>query len=535
MYKAMKKKGYLFSMGPAVQLLLLLILNACNERQGALQIESGVAQLFIDDYLIEQADNIKRTLHQPQKDDAGEKPLIALENEFGELGATLEANGSIVFDPQIDKYVMIALAFSPEGRAQKKKPHWTFYRLYRFTSEDGLHWIKGDDGRPQWIFPKKAEDLFDQQSGASATNIDAFSYYYDRMDAEYPYKGWQHFANWGDDREGHYYLKSKNGIEWERGPMVVNGYGDQKDPQYQAIHQDGRNLVGPGDVTIFYHDPLTDRFLGIFKFYSPQAVENENRLRSRAYAFFSHPLKQPFDIKSINHVELLPPAADINNDGRFDEYYGSTAWRYASLWLGGLKIWHGKGDYAWSAAGCAYLKLVHSRDGLHWQKVSFRNEAGIPEVFIPNGPEGGNAGQNDGGYMTEFSQGPLKIGDELVFYYGSSSYGKNQTDDIRISGGGIFRARLRIDGFVSIDAGTLTTKVLHYAGNDLFLNAIGPVTVEVLDTDQEVVAVQTVNGDDLKHRIVFNGWALARLTPGEDIRLRFQIGPGGKLYSFTIQ
>jgi hypothetical protein len=518
-----------------VWLMLFLILSACRDQRGALQIESGVAQLFIDDYLIENAVDIKRTLHQPLKDDAGQKPVIALENEFGDLGATLEANGSIVFDPQIGKYVMIALAFSPEGRTLEKQPRWTYYRLYRFTSTDGLHWIKGDDGTPQWIFPRKAEDLYDPQSGTSATNIDAFSCYYDKQDHNYPYKGWQHFANWGDDREGHYYLKSKNGIEWERGPMVVNGYGDQQDPVYQKIHQDGRDLVGPGDVTIFYHDPLKERFLGIFKFYSPQAVENENRLRSRAYAFFSHPLEQPFDVKSIDHVELLPPAADTDNDGRYDEYYGSTAWRYASMWLGGLKIWHGEGDYAWSAAGCAYLKLVHSRDGLHWQKVSFDNDAGIAEVFIPNGPEGGNQGQNDGGYITEFSQGPLKKGNELIIYYGSSSYGKNHATDIRISGGGIFRARLRIDGFVSVDKGTLTTKILRFSGNDLYLNALGPVTIEVLDDEQNPIAAQSVSGDKLKHRITFNGQTLAQLSKGEDLRLRFHIGPGGKLYSFTIQ
>ena len=94
--------------------------------------------------------------------------------------------------------------------------------------------------------------------------------------------------------------------------------------------------------------------------------------------------------------------------------------------------------------------------------MPFNNDAGTPEVFIPNGPEGGNHGQNDGGYMSEFSQGPLRIGDELIYYYGCSSYGKNHPRDVRISGGGIFRARLRLDGFVSIDGGTLTTRPLRF-------------------------------------------------------------------------
>ncbi|MCH8978773.1 MAG: adenylosuccinate synthetase, partial [Armatimonadetes bacterium] len=115
-------------------------------------------------------------------------------------------------------------------------------------------------------------------------------------------------------------------------------------------------------------------------------------------------------------------------DELYDEYYGSSAWRYGSQWLGLLKIWHGQGDYPYSAAGCAYFKLVTSRDGLNWEKVGLKNSNGQPEVFIANGKEGGNNGQNDGGYMTDFSQGPIRIGDELVFYYGCTSYGKNHPD-----------------------------------------------------------------------------------------------------------
>ena len=100
-------------------------------------------------------------------------------------------------------------------------------------------------------------------------------------------------------------------------------------------------------------------------------------------------------------------------------------------------MWHGGGNYPYSAAGSAFLKLALSRDGLHWNKVPFANDAGVPEVFVPNGPEGGNGGRNDGGYLTEFSQGPLRIGDELIYYYGASSYGKNNPGNLRVGGGEI--------------------------------------------------------------------------------------------------
>jgi hypothetical protein len=39
-----------------------------------IHIENDVAQLFIDDYLIESQENLIRTLHQPKKDDDGNIP-----------------------------------------------------------------------------------------------------------------------------------------------------------------------------------------------------------------------------------------------------------------------------------------------------------------------------------------------------------------------------------------------------------------------------------------------------------------------------
>src|SRR6185436_6878817 len=218
-----------------------------------------------------------------------------------------------------------------------------------------------------------------------------------------------------------------------------------------------------GDVTTFYHDREQNRFLACMRWASATDVENSNRLRSRGF-LFTDKLDQPIDLATVDRLSLIPAAAQRSGDMPTDEYYSSTAWRYGSLWLGGLRIWHSRDDYPYSASGCAFLKLVSSRDGLHWNKVPFQNDAQEDEVFIPNGKEGGNGGRNDGGYMTEFSNPPLRIGDELIYYYGSSSWGKNQPRPYRVSGGGIFRARLRPDGFVSVDGGSLITRPLAFEG-----------------------------------------------------------------------
>ena len=268
--------------------------------------------------------------------------------------------------------------------------------------------------------------FYDPKSGAHATNIDVFSCYYDTQDEAFPYKGWQWFANWEDGREGTYLMRSADGIQWERGLQIMN-------IDDWHIEQDGFSLYGAGDVTTFINNPRNNNFLALIKFANKKSIGPGNRQRSRGYLFVDS-ISTRVDPQRLQHVDLVPRAEQTGGDFPHDEYYASTAWRYGSMWLGTLKIWHGGGDHRWSAAGCAYLKLVSSRDGLHWNKVRFDNDAGDPEVFVANGPEGGNDGRNDGGYVTEFSNPPLRIGDELIFYYGASSWGKNHPPEYVLPG-----------------------------------------------------------------------------------------------------
>ena len=87
-----------------------------------IHIKAGQSQLFIDDELIESQIDVRRTLHQPTKDNGGNKPLIAARKGEGIL-----AYGTIVFDARLNKYVMIAQDFP--GR-----------KMLRATSTDGMNW-----------------------------------------------------------------------------------------------------------------------------------------------------------------------------------------------------------------------------------------------------------------------------------------------------------------------------------------------------------------------------------------------------------
>jgi len=477
-------------------------------------VQPGVPQLFIDNAIIESEQGPIRTLHQPIKDHGGQEPIIA-----SPPNTSLLAYGSIVFDTRLKQYVMFVQEFPSR-------------QMYRVLSSDGMNWGELD---PVHLDTDLGDVPRDKAINAAGNReIDLFSCMYDRADDQYPYKGWAWFANWGNDLEGIFYVQSRDGKTWERGRQVVNGFAGPGDTSCREIHQDGKIVRGPGDVTLFSYDEQTGRYLGIFKFFNHDGYKAGNNHRSRAYLWLDR-LDEPVDTDRIERIALLPPNDYRNGDTEFDEYYASTAWRYGPLWLGTLKIFHPRGNYPHSSAGCAFLKLVVSRDALNWSKVPYLNDSGVPEVFIPNGPEGGNGGRNDGGYISDFSTPPLRIGNELIFYYSASSWGKNHPRGERLMGGGIFRARLRPDGFVSIDEGSVTTCPLELKGDDLLVNAVGPVTVELLDSAGDVVGKAEIQGDSLEHVVKFNGRSAGSLAAGKTPRLRFTVQPPGRLYSFTTR
>ena len=478
-------------------------------------VQPGVAQMFVDDLLIAYQAKLVRTLHQPTKDEGGNKPVIASPEH-----TSLLAYGSIVFDAKLKRQVMFVQEFPSR-------------QMYRLTSADGMTWDKGP-GEP---FEKVAVDLDlgeiprdKAKNSAGHRNIDLFSCFYDTADAQHPYKAWVWYSNYGNDHEGIFYCRSGDGLKWERVRQVVNGFAGPGDESCQVIEQDGKKVYGPGDVTVFTHDPVSGRFLGIFKFFTPDEIGPTNGIRSRTYMWLDR-IDEPVDTKKLQKMALLPAVDYRNGDTPFDEYYASTAYRYESLWLGSLKIYHSRGDYAWSEDGCAFLKLAVSRDAINWAKVPYLSDAGMPEVWIPNGKQGGNNGQNDGGYISDFSTPPLRVGNELIYYYSASAWGKNRPASERLMGGGIFRARLRPDGFVSVDEGVLTTQPLAGGtGKGLTVNGIGPIAVEALDAHGKPLASTELEGDNLAHPV--KSPSPAAPAP---VTLRFTVKPPGKLYSFTLQ
>jgi hypothetical protein len=104
-----------------------------------------------------------------------------------------------------------------------------------------------------------------------------------------------------------------------------------------------------------------------------------------------------------------------------------------------------------------------------------------------------------------------------------------------VCGGGVFRARLRPDGFVSVDAGTLTTKPLAFDGSTLVVNGVGPIDVEAISSAGQTLGKGAAKGDSLEHQITFDGKSIRDINRQGAVQLRFNVGESGKLYSFAIK
>ena len=147
---------------------------------------------------------------------------------------------------------------------------------------------------------------------------------------------------------------------------------------------------------------------------------------------------------------------------------------------------HGMYSVSWDCLkpGAIDARMAVSRDGEHFEFVGDR------APFLRLGPDGSFYSR----MVWAATPGPIRMGDELWFYFGGGNANHFGYTDPAAKGkqrGGVGRAVMRLDGFVSADAGfdggQVITKPVVFAGKRLVLNldtsAGGSVLVELQDKD----------------------------------------------------
>ena len=378
-------------------------------------------------------------------------------------------------------------------------PPFRYFTLYA-TSRDGIRWdrsplgvVKDDAGRDTNIVLESACGFVLKD---------------EKADASRRYKlGLSRRSNEGLQHPMLYH--SPDGIHWTPDPGPFS-------------HSRG------DEVLSVMYDPVSKKYLGFCRnaYPEPMLVHRTERFLLRMQS------------NDLVHWSMSEPIIEKDDLDPFDsDFYGMEGMYYEGMYLGFVRVHHTAADNmdAW---------LAHSRDSSCWKRLRSR-------PIMPTGPEG----SWEGG-MVEIFQAPVRVNDELWFYYrGTDALHDAFEKENRYVG----LAKLRLDGFVSIDAypnehkkrraiqqpgknypPTLLTKPLHSSGDRLVVNvdaSEGFIEAELLDVNGYVIDgfsvedCDTFEGDSLTHTFSWKG----RSDIGEQlpVRVRFTMN-NAKLYALQI-
>ncbi|MBI84826.1 MAG: hypothetical protein CMJ81_16660, partial [Planctomycetaceae bacterium] len=481
---------------------------------------SSARQLFIDDELVESVEGVTRTLHQPTKHP--QNPLLARADEQADRwdAGMPTCFSSVLYDPRNRLFKMwYSLHQQGEGDADSV--------LCFASSRDGIHWHKPALGMYEFRGTKN-NNIVVPHSGL------ACGVFLDPRETD-PARRFKMIHMWRDYQV--YTSYSADGFRW-------TPYNDRKPVFFQAPGHDSHMIA--------YWDAALDRYVGIIRdrtgrisdvrpglVVQPEARRIWRQLwdpqKNRAPE--NHSIRRVGQIESTDFVHwdnyrmiIGPDNQDPLNQ---DQFYNLEVMPYQGLRIGLMTVFSYDPQYSRGA-----VQLVSSRDGRRWQRVAKR------EVFLPLATRRGDF---DWGSIYPL-QAPIEHNDQIWIYYNGYGVDHNHTRPPGVEGmpNGIGLAKLRLDGFVSLDAGpgggSVTTRPFTFTGRKLVINADatgGQVLVEVLDRRGEPIAgfgksdCDRVTGDALRHPVSWQGNSELGLLEGATIKLRFHLLRAG-LYSFSF-
>jgi hypothetical protein len=444
-------------------------------------------QLFIDRRFIESSQGMALTMNPAQR--TGERILEA--DRPWEVGGLDFAFNVLQEGDTFRMWYCACTEFGKEWRC----------KIFYAQSKDGLHWEKPELGLLE-IGGSKANNCVFEGPHGSASGQTVF-----RDPSAPPAERYKMIygdfgAPAGAPLLGAY---SADGIHW-------TGYPQQIIPQ-GCDTQD----------VVFY-----DARLGKYVAYTRHNVRPPERqgIRRVARTESSDFQKLPMGTVVFHADEGDPPGTGAYN-------MATTPYPYAQdVYLGFPSFFPGE------IAGGSQLLDIHlavSRDGSRWERPA-------RQPFLPLGLEGSFDSK-----MAFVTPGICRVGDELWLYYSGYTIDHATITPLRPTTAVYSRARLRLDGFVSADAGveggTLTTPPLIFAGKHLQIGvdqgSLGSVTVALLDGAGQALpgfAAQDMDvcrGNQAAHTVAWKGNSDLSAWAGKPVKLQFSLRQA-KLYAFQF-
>lgn len=516
-------------------------------------IVGNVPQYFFDNLVIEQIQDLTRTVHSPAKQPG---PLLKKDRPW-ERTPYFTANGwSVLRDRTSGEFRCWYEDWhiDPKEVARQGVVYCCFSPTSYARSADGLNWEKPEldyfehNGRktnivlgdPSSFVKLESATVFEDPLDPDPQRrfkmlLNHYIYAKDRVKEE--------LAGTRDGRDGlsdivtvemHY---SGDGLRWTPSPEL---------PRF------GQHGNGLGDCYIVLPDPETGIYRLVTRAAGMESVYYDER-RPRTNSFF--PPLFPHDVarnnkrriflsESVDLIHWSRPQCILNPEdigANLDEsYYHMTHFRLGEVYVGLLNVLH-------QVANTMEVYLVYSRDGWNWHHAN----PGRPWLSPM-------AGSWDAS-MVNVSSPPIAVGEDLFVFHGGASNHHDwwitglregltvpEAHSLEEARYGLGLAKMRLDGYVSVDAGAvregvLVTRALRTDSRKLVLNAVcgkgGYTQVEVTDAEERVLdgcaraECDTFSGDGTKATITWK--RRADIPHDGSLRLRFFMR-NASLYSFAL-
>ena len=491
-------------------------------------------RLFLDPEVLESSRGVRLALHRLVK--RPENPILHADRPW-EAG-TVSLHGSVLREPGDGQMRMWYWA----GAWHSKENAPCSANMHLATSVDGILWRKPDlyvhdyHGQPA----NNIVHIPHCYLPGRPASFGAVSLILDLEDPD-PMRRYKMLCNQknfpdelgeADYPSGHYATFSPDGIHWREHPdpcfRMLDGIGDtmtvMNDPRnkrYVAFVKLASNEFGK--YTVFRRGPN-----GEFQTWAGREQLTKGRgkpsIRMRGVSVssdFIHWSRPRFILPKDRH------------DPEDTQFYNNSGFPYESMYVGFAHVYHP------NVTGTIDMQLTWSRDGLDWRRCFDR---------APVLPVGREMCDWDCGCHTVATNPPVRMGDELWFYYASGSY--------RHSGGRIkaYRppaftraiglATLRLDGFVSLDAGArtgrATTAPARLAHDALCVNAdaaAGEIRAQITRRGRPIPgfdfkSCKPLTHDTTRHVFRFKGGAI----PLSKMPLRIEFAlKNASLYSFWAE
>ena len=473
-------------------------------------------QLFLDHQIIESLHNITTQLNQPAKY-SGNPVLGMAPADDSSWDAGMQIYFSSVAWDEEDKLLKLWYTLWNPGGGDEDSV------LAYATSKDGITWHKPSLGIFEYRGTRDNNVVMDRNGLACGVIKDV-------READ-PAKRYKMLHMWENYRV--YASYSADGLHWNR-------YNDGKHVIYDPPGHDS-HMVPYWDRGLGKYVAIVRDRTGWIKDIRPQLVSNEaarntwRRLWKPNSSPERHTLRRVGQAQSDDFVNWTPVRvvvqADADDPLNRDEFYNMTVMQYEGIRIGMMTVYSDDMDNCRGS-----IQLTYSRDGQNWQR------GGNRKVFLPLADQPGSF---DWGFM-HVAHAPLVVGDAIYIFYDGHGHDHRHHLPAGITqlAGGIGLARLRLDGFVSLDAGategSITSRPFVFEGSRLMINADahgGQARVAILDADGQPLAgfdykdCDALQADEIHHTVTWDGKSDVEPLEGKEVKLQFYLRRA-KLFSF---